>query len=204
MISTRNRFPYFVPNQLLKAQQLNDMVSFLDESSRQTRIYTIGIGIVYGFELSEYTPSKDSSNEESVSEDGPSEDGIKGIKITAGLGISSDGFLFRLNEDKIFNKYRKVSISKRAFQCVPQDERFVNIDTEDFYELGIEGELPIGDEKLYKDLKGFGTEADSLGLDLKTLAIVMLWTREEVQRAVCFNPCDEGSESSVSVKILLS
>ena len=193
-MKTANKpFPYFVPNQLLRAQQLNDLVSFLDENSRFTNVFSLGIGIVSGLAIT------------NVEMEGPA---IRSITVSEGFGLSSDGFLFRLNDDCVLTHYRKIDISTKAFDCVPQEERFTLDNLKTFYQLREEDDIPVGERDLYKPLLDFpvpDSNGNSDVPDLKCLTMVMLSSLDVKERAVCFNECDEDSrESSVTTKILLA
>ena len=74
-----DKYPFFSAGQILKHSDLNDLIAFLDKQNRLTRGYAIGSGIISPAGL---FPSVD------VSIDPPT------IKITEGVGLSSDGYLF--------------------------------------------------------------------------------------------------------------
>lgn len=79
-------FPEFVADQLLTADNLNDLFHYLDVQERGTRVNLIGIGIVCGLEVS-------------VNEEGTE------IKISKGCGITSAGYLVRW-EEATFQNYK--------------------------------------------------------------------------------------------------
>ena len=78
-VSSSN-LPIFSPNQILRAEDLNALVDFMDRQIRLSRTSLIGIGILSGLVV-EYEPN-------------PPQGEAPYIKITAGTGISSDGYLF--------------------------------------------------------------------------------------------------------------
>ncbi|GAA4460552.1 hypothetical protein GCM10023189_35820 [Nibrella saemangeumensis] len=68
------RFPEFVADQILTAQNLQDLFNYLDEQERLTRTNLIGIGIVCGLEVFVSSPGN-------------------AITITQGVGVTSAGYL---------------------------------------------------------------------------------------------------------------
>jgi hypothetical protein len=80
-------FPQFVPNQILTDTQLNQLRNYLCGQERLTRAHLVGTGIACGLGWA-------------VGENSTS------ITITAGLGISSEGFLIGLPKDVTYIKYR--------------------------------------------------------------------------------------------------
>jgi hypothetical protein len=191
MKTSSTPFPYFVPNQLLRSSHLNDLVNFLDESSRFTRVFSMGIGIVQGLTVSLGT----NANGETV------------VKIAKGFGLSSDGFLFRLEQDCEFTHYRVLKVSSRAFDCgVSQEDRFGFENQQTFFQLKEEADIPPGEVGLYEPIGDFDeVDANGDAIDIKCLTVVMLSTLDTFERAVCFNECeDNGADSSVTIKVLLA
>lgn len=85
MVPAKTSYPEFVPNQLLTADNLNDLFGYLDEQERLTRTNLIGIGIVCGLEI--ITATNGTS-----------------VTITKGCGITSEGYLAAL-PDLTFGAY---------------------------------------------------------------------------------------------------
>lgn len=77
-----NTYPVFEGSQVLTSAQLNQLISYLDQQNRLTRVKLIGMGIVCGLEL-----TYDDSAQVSVT-------------ISRGTAISSEGFLLSLGECK--------------------------------------------------------------------------------------------------------
>ncbi|MEM8897917.1 MAG: PKD domain-containing protein [Bacteroidota bacterium] len=96
--SQRNSYPVFLQNQLLTADELNDLFTYLDRQNRDTRVFGVGIGILSGL-----IPSFDKENIT--------------LTVTSGVGISSDGQLFHMIGDCLFNQYGTYGLSSRAFDC---------------------------------------------------------------------------------------
>ncbi len=90
-------YPRFVANQLLTERLLNNMVTYFDNQVRDTRIYLIGLGVFYGLDLE-------------VSDN----NGEFGITISKGMGVSSQGFLFKLEEPVVFKEYDSISLAKNT------------------------------------------------------------------------------------------
>ncbi|MEM7574079.1 MAG: carboxypeptidase-like regulatory domain-containing protein [Bacteroidota bacterium] len=84
MFPSQTTYPQFAPNQVLSNRHLNDLFEYLDEQGRLTRTHLIGIGIVCGLEASF----------------AEGETGF-GLQISAGCGVTSEGFLIRWDEDDI-------------------------------------------------------------------------------------------------------
>ncbi len=74
MKSIYNSYPKFDANQVLTHQNLNDLVSYLDEQGRLTRTNLIGIGIACGLEVSY-------------------DNGTRIVTISKGTGVTSEGLL---------------------------------------------------------------------------------------------------------------
>ena len=78
-MTTLRHYPIFESNQVLTSSQLNDLFTYLDQQNRLTRSALIGIGIVCGLEVT------------------CTEDPVE-ITISAGVGVTSEGYLIKLKE----------------------------------------------------------------------------------------------------------
>jgi hypothetical protein len=78
-----DHYPYFESNQVLTHTQLNELFNYLDNQNRLTRCRLIGIGIVCGLDVE--APA--TVDETTIP-----------IKISAGIGITSEGYLVALKE----------------------------------------------------------------------------------------------------------
>ncbi len=92
MSQLTNSYPVFEGNQVLTSSQLNQMVTYLDEQNRLTRVKLIGSGVVCGLELKLNTTSNPPL-----------------LNISGGLGVSSEGFLLSLGDCEI-NRYRTYTL----------------------------------------------------------------------------------------------
>lgn len=97
-------YPLFEGSQVLTSDQLNQLGAYLDQQNRLTRSKLIGIGIVCGLQIQPLTA---------------------GLKITKGLGITSEGFLIQIGTDFNATHYRPyslpVGVSYKPFGFPEQD-----------------------------------------------------------------------------------
>jgi hypothetical protein len=96
MSNLANSYPIFEENQVLTSSQLNDLVTYLDEQSRLTRVKLIGMGVACGL-VPIFIPPADPSTD------------IASLKITGGTGITSEGYLIKLGDCTV-TKYRPYSL----------------------------------------------------------------------------------------------
>ena len=78
-------FTIFKNNQVLTADQLNDLVNYLDVQTKLTRTKAIGVGIIYGLEIGLI------SN--------------KNLVVSSGAAITTDGDLLVFDLDQEFDEY---------------------------------------------------------------------------------------------------
>lgn len=88
MQATQSKYPLFEANQVLTNAHLNQLFAYLDEQQRLSRAYLTGIGPICGLQ---------------VSLDGST------VKVSKGLGISSDGYLIFENQPRSFSKHRSLT-----------------------------------------------------------------------------------------------
>lgn len=102
-------YPIFTPNQVLTKDDLNQVVNYLDGQNRLTRAYLIGTGIVWGMDLSSTFDATKAQ-----------------IQISAGCGITSEGYLISL-PTTILTHYRSDQlVSEVLFAPTPQKDEAVN------------------------------------------------------------------------------
>ena len=82
--------PIFTANQPLRSDGLNKLVNYLYLSDQEQRTL-LGKGIIYGL-----YPSIEQKDNEYI------------IKITKGLGLTSDGLTIKIDEDLSFYCYEKI------------------------------------------------------------------------------------------------
>lgn len=97
-------YPIFEGSQVLTSDQLNQLGAYLDQQNRLTRSKLIGIGIVCGLQIRPLTA---------------------GLKISKGLGITSEGFLIQIGTDFSATHYRPytfpVGVTYKPFGYPEQD-----------------------------------------------------------------------------------
>jgi len=94
-VANVNSYPIFETNQVLNDRHLNELRKYLDEQNRLTRSKLIGIGIVCGFDIS----VNDKNH----------------IAISSGCGITSEGFLACLEEEKTTFTYYKDYVNPSGY-----------------------------------------------------------------------------------------
>ncbi|MCB0844892.1 MAG: hypothetical protein KDE26_16675, partial [Bacteroidetes bacterium] len=94
-------YPLFVPKQVLRSEDLNNIVHYLDEQNRLTRSSLAGMGILYGLDL-EWIPAE--------------EETLAKIRISKGIGLSSMGYLFDIGETE-FTSYSETQVDLDHFLC---------------------------------------------------------------------------------------
>ena len=152
-------YPVFEKNQVLTNIQLNQLVSYLDQQNRLTRVSLIGLGIVCGFDvLCEATDT---------------------LTVTKGVGVTSEGFLIQMG-DCVFTHYKDYkmpgTVSYPPFEDPNPDIALYELLTGSDIESGDEGVSELKDsflegkivllylETFDKDLKScLGKNCDELG-----------------------------------------
>ncbi|MBL4676742.1 MAG: hypothetical protein JKY70_11150 [Mucilaginibacter sp.] len=79
------RFTIFENDQVLTADQLNDLFNYLDAQSRLTRARSIGVGIIHGLEIGLIES--------------------KHVVVSSGTAITTDGDLLNFDYDQEFDQY---------------------------------------------------------------------------------------------------
>lgn len=92
MSSILNSYPLFANNQVLTSAQLNELVAYLDEQNRLTRVKLIGTGVACGFELKPDAPVNATE-----------------IAIFKGIGVTSLGYLMT-DGDCVVRRYRPYAL----------------------------------------------------------------------------------------------
>ncbi|MEM8527063.1 MAG: hypothetical protein AAGG68_20655, partial [Bacteroidota bacterium] len=163
-----NTYPVFYANQVLTHNNLNSMVSYLEQQQRYTRICTIGMGIICGLE-----PSWDEEK--------------KQLHISAGCGVTSEGYLVYVNEKMSFNAYDVVTL--RGSEVAEQNQLE---DLKEVWELKLDGNAT---ENLLKD------EEEQT---LENKVAFLLFECKEDRNDLCGNNCDEqGAKQEFRIRIFL-
>ena len=158
-----NNYPVFEDSQVLTSDQLNQMIKYLDQQNRLTRVSLIGMGIVCGMDV-----SCEASG------------GLKRLTISKGVGVTSEGFLITIGECETtrYRLYEKpASVSYPPFEqdglviyelltatalTDPEVEVF-DLEDDDFLDDKV---VLLYLECFDKDLKScLGKSCDELGID---------------------------------------
>ncbi|MFL5764162.1 MAG: hypothetical protein ACJ77K_09490 [Bacteroidia bacterium] len=109
-------YPIFENNQVLTSSQLNQLVEYLDEQNRLTRVQLIGDGIACGYELS-------------FQHDAPPYE----LTIFQGLGITSAGYIIK-EGDCVIHNYRPYNLPKGC-RYVPFEDPDTTVQDVKLWEL---------------------------------------------------------------------
>ena len=176
-----NLVPIFEPNQVLKNTDLNSIVTYLDSHNRLTRTHLIGMGIVCGLAVQSSTA-------------------LDEIRITAGCGITSEGFFVQYlplfdtaNVDRYrFTHYREESLNKdRLIPSESKDQQYL------LQELitAKTASDQSGDTKIHP-------LTNLAKLDEKVVLILCDW--EDRVRDSCLVDCDDrGRDRNFSLRFFL-
>lgn len=176
--STTTQLPVFAPNQVLRAEDLNNLAAYMDFQARLSRIFTIGIGPLNGLLV-----------EPDCSADGL----VQGISISPGFGISSDGHLFQIRERCVFSYIRKVPSGDTLYRCVEEALEPEDTSNSDMFELS---EVEEGGFNLFNEFEINGN---------CSFAVVLVRCVEEIERRRCFTDCEAaGADRSASIRAVLA
>ncbi|HYE54394.1 MAG TPA: hypothetical protein VD996_06105, partial [Chitinophagaceae bacterium] len=173
---TEFQFPEFVADQLLTAEDLNNMFGYLEEQERLTRTTMIGIGIICGLDAK-------------TSADGTS------ITITRGGGDTSEGYLMRLETDT-FYEYKAFDALKPKYYDV-----FVNSTVEASGDIKRTQKFPIWE--LFSKSE---TDAQPLSKTfLQDKVVLLFYEMLEVDAKNCDpTSCDDkGRDVLITIRKLL-
>lgn len=188
-----NNYPVFEDSQVLTSGQLNQMIKYLDQQNRLTRVTLIGMGIVCGMKVSCETAGSKTT-----------------LTISKGVGVTSEGFLIGIG-DCHTTRYRDYNM--------PGSVSYPPFEHEDLelYELLTESAITNPEDVvtdldesflsdkvvlLYlecfdKDLKScLGKSCDELGIDRIFTLRKLLITEEQLENLVW--PKIEGGKSDAS------
>lgn len=188
-----NNYPVFEDSQVLTSGQLNQMIKYLDQQNRLTRVSLIGMGIVCGMKLTCETVDSKTT-----------------LTISKGVGVTSEGFLIGIgncpttryreynmpdavsyppfeHEDlKLYELLTETAITKPEEVITDLDESFLSDKVVLLY-------LECFD----KDLKScLGKSCDELGIDRIFTLRKLLITKEQLEDLVW--PEIEGGKSDAS------
>ncbi|WP_017326305.1 hypothetical protein [Synechococcus sp. PCC 7336] len=152
-------YPIFEPNQVLKNTDLNNLANYLDSQNRLTRAHTIGMGIVCGLDVSVQPNS-----------------GTPAIVLTAGYGITSEGYLLRYSPQTgdLFTHYQDSILDATTLN--PEADRDLQLTMRELVRQG-----------------DFDSETDTpiSTLDLGEQVLLVLCDFEDLPRDSCLIDCDD-------------
>ncbi len=193
-----NNYPVFESSQVLTSGQLNQMIKYLDQQNRLTRITLLGMGVVCGMKLNCETNIETETTT---------------LTISKGVGVTSEGFLITIGDCpttryRIYNKPDTVSYPPFESGNITLYELLTETaltDPEDevlsLYDMG---ETALGDmvvllylECFDKDLKScLGKSCDELGIDRIFTLRKLLISKDDLEDHVW--PEIEGGKSDAS------
>lgn len=95
------RYTEFENNQVLTADQLNDLFRYLDIQSRLTRTRGIGVGIICGLEIGLTDENK--------------------VLVSMGSAITTDGDLLHFRQDQVFDEFTRFEDSNSKYDYFHND-----------------------------------------------------------------------------------
>lgn len=95
-------FTVFEKNQVLTHEQLNALTAYLDDQERLTRVAALGVGVICGLR-----PSL----------------GDGTVRVSRGVGITTDGDLLRFPEDVDFDRFKPYSESAPTYPMFKVEEQ---------------------------------------------------------------------------------
>ena len=181
-------YPIFTPNQVLTKDDLNNLVNYLDEQNRLTRVQLIGMGIVCGLEVQTTSTSEDKIE----------------ISITAGCGITSEGFCIQKEKEELFTHYLdNIPLAKNLF--IPSEspeENYVVTELLTKEEANKHKEAETKQKEVETKLKEL-TKLNENELKSHVLIILYDW-QDLVREDYCqFTYDDRGQERSFRLRFLL-
>ncbi|HBB35672.1 MAG TPA: hypothetical protein DDZ80_10155 [Cyanobacteria bacterium UBA8803] len=167
-------YSIFEKDQVLTHEQLNSITAYLDDQTRLTRVKLLGVGIACGLRVS----LQDNS-----------------VKITQGVGITTDGDLLYFNNDTIFNRFK---IYDKSYPAYPPF--YVNGDVDG--EMIVVYQLAASDDERAILLSEFNTQT---GKNLNNMVAVLLMESYEKDDDICSGTdCDNlGKDRINTIKLLL-
>lgn len=169
-------YPIFMPNQVLKDNDLNNLVEYLDSQNRLTRTHLIGMGIVAGMEVSS------SYDNESAK-----------IYISPGCGITSEGYVISFTSVINLTHYQNdVRVAPLLF--APSDE-VVSVTSASPYKV-VELFSESGEKRISLHQNPDGSDRSAQGFQdfIGDRVLVVLCETQDVQSDFCFFEYDELSK----------
>ncbi|MBD2604430.1 hypothetical protein H6G81_07770 [Scytonema hofmannii FACHB-248] len=170
-IINKTGYPIFMPNQVLKNNDLNSLVSYLDSQNRLTRTHLIGMGIVCGMEVSSSYQTADAK-----------------ISISAGCGITSEGYVISLPPITLTHYQSEAKVQSLLFASSEDVSARASLQ----YTV-IELFEQSGDKRisLHQTPEGSERNADGFGEFLADQVLVVVCETQDEQRDSCFLEYDD-------------
>jgi len=184
-------YPYFRKGQVLKNTDLNNLVEYLDDQNRITRVLTAGTGIFTGLEYDILSEKPNGAQDDNYP--------YPRVVVEQGFGFSSDGYIIEMDNDVYHYPYfRKITLSP---------SKFANLNIADVSCEAIE--LLPGDFSEDKtELSGLFEKENIDGQMVYPYVgnyCLILWVSiDEEDRPFCINACEEsGADLLYQIKPLL-
>jgi hypothetical protein len=165
-------YTVFEKDQLLTHGQLNSIAGFFDDQSRLSRIYIVGVGIACGLEV-----SMNNGN----------------IRVTGGIGITTDGDLMGFANDTEFDKFKIYDESNPRYEPFLRDEKMLTL-----YELV---QKDVQDDRAV----AMGSFSERTGATLADMVALLFMESYVTDRDLCSGTdCDNlGQVCKNSVRLLI-
>ncbi|MBD1848313.1 hypothetical protein H6F89_34195 [Cyanobacteria bacterium FACHB-63] len=198
----RISYPHFVPNQVLKDSDLNNLVDYLEQQTRFTRIHLIGMGIARGLEatsLYELTPQKRVA-----------------ITISAGCGVTSEGYLVALANTVLTHYQPAVPVPQTLFNLgiasdpTPNSAASASVNSptsspkSNFRVIELFTSEGTNRISLDRTLNGADLDQAAFTAFLANRILVVAWAIQDTERDSCLIDCDNrGADRSFSARFFL-
>jgi len=196
--SLADHYAVFEPDQVLTHGQLNSISDFLDDQLRLSRVALNGVGIIGGLHVS-------ASGE--------------GVRISRGLGVSTDGDLMRLATERVYDRVRPYDNTAPAYapfyRSSSEGAPAVMLSLQELVPVGESDVLarPLGDlsglavlmlmESVVNDPDlCSGTDCDNLGRDALHRLRFLLISRRDAQELLNRRPLSPLSERAQALPAL--
>lgn len=167
-------YPYFERGLPLRSADLNNLVRYLENEDRRTRVLLIGAGCFYGLELRfESTAGKYT------------------IKLSKGAGVTSMGYLLALEDPHIFNSAGDLALTSDDFQDSVAEVKF---------EPSSSGQsIPINTKALIPDGAGAGFDL----AELEGRHVVLLYGLNGNRSIAGCQNCEKSLLANAELRLLL-
>ena len=181
MTMTQTAYPIFVPNQVLTDLDLNQAVAYLNGQSYLTRTHLIGVGIVDGLRAQVQIVTETTQAQQTQQ--------IAKIRVSAGYGITSEGDVIALSEERYFSQYEtNKTFSPAWFQREGRDD-----------DVSPQGETNSASGNAIELVESNGTPLPSDLQQMQELltdqVLVVVYETQESQDDTCWLSYDRSSRS---------